>query len=247
MTDVTDPMAETVPNMPPATWRQLIARDPDFARTYQKLSAVPLSAGALEPRVRELVLLALDASTTHLHAAGVAEHLRDALAAGATEAEVMEVLELTSVLGIHACNIGVPILLEELAAAGQVVDVPAVVWPPREQALKSEFMRVRGYWSELWDGVLALDANFFEAYLEFSAVPFRRGTLEPKVREFVYTAIDAATTHLYVPGLRIHIRNAIAHGATAAELMEVLELAALQGIDACALGVDALTDETGPR
>ena len=30
----------------------------------------------------------------------------------------MEVLELTATLGIHACNIGVPILLEELEAAG---------------------------------------------------------------------------------------------------------------------------------
>ncbi len=31
----------------------------------------------------------------------------------------MEVLELTATLGIHACNIGVPILVEELAPAGQ--------------------------------------------------------------------------------------------------------------------------------
>jgi hypothetical protein len=28
----------------------------------------------------------------------------------------MEVIELVSVLGIHACTVGVPILLEELAA-----------------------------------------------------------------------------------------------------------------------------------
>ena len=30
----------------------------------------------------------------------------------------MEVLELTATLGIHACNIGVPILVDELEAIG---------------------------------------------------------------------------------------------------------------------------------
>jgi hypothetical protein len=30
----------------------------------------------------------------------------------------MEVYELTSVLGIHTCTLGVPVLLEELEAAG---------------------------------------------------------------------------------------------------------------------------------
>ena len=35
---------------------------------------------------------------------------------GATQAEIMEVLELTSVLGIHTCILGVPVLLEEIAA-----------------------------------------------------------------------------------------------------------------------------------
>lgn len=242
MTDSADRLVPAVPNLSDETWCQIAARDPAFARAYQGLSDVPLRAGTLEPKVRELVLLALDASTTHLHGEGVGEHLRAALGHGASEAEVMEVLELCSVLGIHSCNIGVPILLEELAAAGQEVSVPADDWPPRERALKDEFIRVRGYWSELWDGVLALDPDFFEAYFRFSAVPFQNGTLAPKVREFIYTAIDAATTHLYVPGLRIHIRNAIAHGATAAELMEVLELTALQGIHTCALGVPALVD-----
>jgi alkylhydroperoxidase/carboxymuconolactone decarboxylase family protein YurZ len=40
-------------------------------------------------------------------------HIRNALRHGATVAEIMEVLELTSVLGIHTVTEGVPILLEE--------------------------------------------------------------------------------------------------------------------------------------
>ena len=49
---------------------------------------------------------------------GIRQHIKQAIGYGATAAEIMEVLELTSTLGIHACNIGVPILVEELAAAG---------------------------------------------------------------------------------------------------------------------------------
>ena len=33
--------------------------------------------------------------------------------------EIMEVLELVSVLGIHSCTLGVPVLLEELEALEQ--------------------------------------------------------------------------------------------------------------------------------
>lgn len=35
--------------------------------------------------------------------------------------------------------------------------------------------------------------------MKFSSVPWKHGTLPPKVKEFIYIAIDAATTHLYDP------------------------------------------------
>jgi alkylhydroperoxidase/carboxymuconolactone decarboxylase family protein YurZ len=46
-------------------------------------------------------------------------HIRNAIRLGATRQEIMEVLELTRVLGIHSTTHGVPILLEELEAAGK--------------------------------------------------------------------------------------------------------------------------------
>jgi alkylhydroperoxidase/carboxymuconolactone decarboxylase family protein YurZ len=52
----------------------------------------------------------------------------------------------------------------------------------------------------------------------------------PKVKEFVYIAIDCATTHLYVLGLKLRIRNAERLGATPEEVMEVFELASLMGV-----------------
>ena len=113
----------------------------------------------------------------------------------------------------------------------------------QQKALRDDFIEKRGYWNPFWDGLLSLDPEFFEAYLAFSGVPWSSGVLEPKIKELIYIAIDAATTHLYEPGLRQHIRNAIKYGATRKEVMEVLELVSVLGIHACTLGVPILIEE----
>jgi alkylhydroperoxidase/carboxymuconolactone decarboxylase family protein YurZ len=71
----------------------------------------------LEPKVRELIYVAIDAATTHLHAAGTRIHIRNALALGATKEEILEVLELITVLGIHSLTLGLPVLLDEVERA----------------------------------------------------------------------------------------------------------------------------------
>jgi len=213
-------------------WDQILHLSPDYFEAYTELSSVPWTHGVLEPKVKEFMYIAADASTTHLYNAGTRIHIQNALRLGATVDEVFEVLQLTSVLGIHSCIVGVPILLEELAAAGMGVEDTL---DERRLTLKASFTETRGYWAPFLEGLLQLSPEFFEAYLKLSSVPWRTGTLEPKVKEFVYIAIDGATTHLYEPGLRQHIRNAIGHGATKDELMEVLALVT-------AIGVHTMTD-----
>ena len=213
-------------------WDQVLELSPDYFEAYTELSSVPWKHGVLEPKVKEFMYIAADASTTHLYNAGTQVHIQNALRHGATVDEVFEVLQLTSVLGIHSCTVGVPILLEELAAAGIPVDETL---DARQTALKDDFMENRGYWAPFLEGLLQLSPEFFAAYLKLSSVPWRTGTLEPKVKEFIYIAIDGATTHLYEPGLRQHIRNALRHGASKEELMEVLELVT-------AIGVHTITD-----
>jgi Carboxymuconolactone decarboxylase family len=112
--------------------------------------------------------------------------------------------------------------------------------------LRDRFIQERGYWNPFWDGLLQLDPTFFEAYLNFSSVPWQNGVLEPKMKELIYIAIDAATTHLYEPGLRQRIRNAIRFGASKEEVMEVLELVSVLGIHACTLGVIRGYSRGGP-
>jgi alkylhydroperoxidase/carboxymuconolactone decarboxylase family protein YurZ len=113
----------------------------------------------------------------------------------------------------------------------------------RQAELKRKFTEERGYWAEFWDGLLTLDEDFFEAYLQFSTVPWKHGPLEPKVKELIYIAIDAATTHLYEPGLRIHLRNAFKYGATKEEVMEVYELVSVLGLHTMTMGVPVLLEE----
>ena len=106
-------------------------------------------------------------------------------------------------------------------------------------------MADRGYWADYYNGLLTLDTDFFEIFLDFSAHPWRNGVLEPKIKEFIYIAIDAATTHLYEPGLRIHIRNALKHAATQQEILEVYELVSVLGMHTITMGLPALLQETG--
>jgi alkylhydroperoxidase/carboxymuconolactone decarboxylase family protein YurZ len=113
----------------------------------------------------------------------------------------------------------------------------------RRQKLKDDFIAARGYWSELWDGVLQLSPEFFEAYSAFSSVPWKHGTLPAKFKELIYVAIDASTTHLYNPGTRIHIANALKQGATRDEVMEVLQVVSVLGIHTMSTGLPILIDE----
>jgi alkylhydroperoxidase/carboxymuconolactone decarboxylase family protein YurZ len=101
----------------------------------------------------------------------------------------------------------------------------------------------RGDWNVLWDQMRELDPEFMEAYLAFRSVPHRKGPLPPKIKELIMVAINAATTHLYAPGARRHMRNAIRHGATREEILEVLQLTTVMGIHSCNMAIPILMEE----
>lgn len=225
-------------------WETVLKTDPIYFAAYLRLRSVPIEKKKLPKKIQELILLAVDASCTTMYHPGIKAHTAAAIAAGATSEEIVEVLQLSSVLGIHATNVGLPLLIQVLEEEkGEKISVDDELDETR-QKLKADFQERRGYWSDSWKAALRLDPEFFAAYVEFSSVPFRkdRNALSPKVKELVYTAIDCATTHLYQPGLKAHIRNAVRYGATAEEVMEVFELASLMGIHTVLAGVEALAE-----
>jgi alkylhydroperoxidase/carboxymuconolactone decarboxylase family protein YurZ len=222
-------------------WDDLLIMNAEFFEAYLKFSAVPWKKGELDPKIKELIYVAIDAATTHLYEPGIQAHMQNAFNYGATKEEIMEVFELTSVLGIQTSTVGVPILIEELKNIGIEVDK---VLNDKQNKLKERFIEERGYWSDAWDNILSLDQDFLEAYLDLSSVPWNNGTLEPKVKELIYLAINVSTTHLHEPGIRIHIKNALKYGATKEEIMEVFELVSVLGIHTCTVGVPILVQES---
>ena len=220
----------------------ILSLDEDYFEAYVGLRRVPRNKKALPVKIQELVLLAMDAACTHLYDHGIRVHTAAALKAGATKQEIMETLQLSSVLGVHAVTVGVPTLMEVLKENGQEIKQDL---DERQEKMKETFTKNRGYWSTSWDPVIRLSPDFFEGYLNFSSVPFIEGhnALDAKTKELMYTAIDCSTTHLFQPGLKIHIQNAVKYGATPEEIMEVFELAALMGISTTMKGADALVEE----
>lgn len=223
-------------------WEGLLTLDSNFFEAYLKFSSIPWTSGVLEPKVKEFIYIAIDSATTHLYEPGLRIHIENAFKHGATKEEIMEVYQLTSVLGMHTCTVGVPILIDEIKKAGNEQELNLNL-NDHQTKLKEEFQEKRGYWNEFWEGLLSLDPNFFEAYLKFSSIPWTNGVLEPKIKEFIYIAIDSATTHLYEPGLRIHIENAFKYGAKKEEIMEVFQLTSVLGMHTCTVGVPILIEE----
>jgi len=224
-------------------WRELRTTCPEFFAAYANLAAVPWRRGALDAKTRELIMVAINAAVTHLNKDEVRRHVRAALRHGARPEEILEVFQLVSVLGIHAISIGFPAVKDIATAAGRTHELPGATLDAHQSRLKEQFRAKRGYWSPFWEEALKLDPQLFEAYFEFSSVPWTHGVLEPKVREFIYVAIDASTTHMFDEGTRGHMANALSHGATVAEILEVLEHAAAIGVQSIVEGLPILQEE----
>lgn len=222
-------------------WESVRALDAPFVDVFARMADVPRRSGELDAKARALVGLAVDANVTHLDPGGVRLHIREALAAGATAAEVMEVLECAATVGVHAMNVGVPLLAQVLRERGE--DGTETPLTDEQVRLKEEFTRQRGYWNATWDEMLRMAPEMFAAYTDFSSHPWRNGHVSPMLKELVYIAFDTSSTHLYPVGLKLHIENALSYGATPGQILEVMEIAVLIGMKSVLVGAPALLEE----
>lgn len=78
-------------------------------------------------------------------------------------------------------------------------------------------------------------------------MPMVSGVLDAKTIEFIAIAVDASCTHLYAPGVRRHIRKALALGATPQEITAVLQCVSVLGIHTMSLGAPILLEELAAR
>jgi alkylhydroperoxidase/carboxymuconolactone decarboxylase family protein YurZ len=199
----------------------------------------PFSSKNHTPRMKELILLAIHASATALNSQAIERHVRRAQLAGATLDDILDVLLSIVGLANHAVYASIPILMEELEAAGSdESEVPEL--SPELEMVKEDFLRTRGVWTEARDLLSRLMPDYSTALSRVSMEPWKNGSLSPKEREFIYIAIDCSVTHTFDPGLRLHIRNAIGLGATRDEVLAIFELAALMGLEGYLLGAQVL-------
>jgi alkylhydroperoxidase/carboxymuconolactone decarboxylase family protein YurZ len=231
-------------DQPTGPWNSPLARlrewDPAWAEQCFQMTTNSWTNGILPLKTIELICIAVNAACTNLNQDGTRRHIRAALDAGATREEILTVLKMAALLGIHSCSLGAPILLEEAKAAG--VEPRPKEKVPTPVADKTKEI---GQWNTAWDPFFDLDPLWTEQFMATGLPIYAGGAISPKLAELLSIAFDASYTHMYPPGTRRHIKAALKLGATMEEIMEVLKLCVIQGVQALNLGIPILDEELG--
>ena len=143
---------------------QLREWDPAWAETCIRMATNPWRSGLLARKLVELIGVAMNAACTNLNPEGTRRHIRSALEAGATRAEVLMVLKMASLLSIHSCSLGAPILLEEGKAASARPKPKAKVATPA-----CDQMKTLGQWNAAWDPFYELDPAWTDEFMATGA------------------------------------------------------------------------------
>ena len=212
--------------------------DPVFVDQCLKMSGDPWTSGVLPRKDVELISLAVNVACTTLSPEGTRRHIRGALEAGASRDEILTILKIASLLSIHTCSLGAPILLEEAKAAG-------VKLAPKGPAATPvcDTMKAAGQWNPAWDAFFEIAPAWTEAIIAVSLPVYTSGVFSPKLAELLSIAVDASINHMYAPGTRRHIQTALKLGVTIEEIMEVLKICVAAGMQSSNLGVPILAEE----
>jgi alkylhydroperoxidase/carboxymuconolactone decarboxylase family protein YurZ len=228
---------------PRGPWSSALAQlrewDPGWADAVERMSTNPWTNGVLPLKFVELVSIGLSSACTNLQAEATRRHIRGALDAGATRDEILFVLKCATVMSIHSCSLGAPILLEEAKEAGARPAVRGHL-PPTPAC---DAMRALGQWNGAWDPFFELDPVWTDEFMATGAGIYGSHVLPAKETELLSIAFDASFTHMYAPGVRRHIKGALKAGATIEEIMEVLKLCVAHGVQAINLALPILAEE----
>jgi alkylhydroperoxidase/carboxymuconolactone decarboxylase family protein YurZ len=220
--------------------------DPAWAEQAVNLTTSPWKEGVLPTKFIELVSVGLNAAHTNLSPDGTRRHIRAAIAAGANRQEILFVLKCASVMSIHSATFGAPILLQE-ASSGSLEDFSQVrakqLQKVGEAAPAVEKMKAIGQWGDDWDCLLFLAPVWTDLYMAMCIELYGEKVFSPKELELLLIAFDASYGSAYGPYTRHHIKKAFKAGATTDEIMQVLKLGVVQGMQACTLGVSILAEE----
>ena len=94
----------------------LLRLDPGYLRAVFDMLAAAPRGGGLDAEQEVLLSLGLSACFTAFNPEATRRHIRRALALGLDRRAILQVLQMTAHLGVHACALGVPALLDALGA-----------------------------------------------------------------------------------------------------------------------------------
>jgi alkylhydroperoxidase/carboxymuconolactone decarboxylase family protein YurZ len=220
--------------------------DPVWAEQCVKMTTNPWLEGVLETKFIELVCIGLNSNHANLNPDGTRRHVRAALAAGASREEILFVLKVASVMAIQSFMFSSPILLKEASLGSLEGEGKTRAKRLREAggAIPAvERMKAIGKWNEEWDALLFFSPVWTEQYMASVIDLYTMSGFPPKQVELLCLAFDASYTNMYGFGTRYHIKNAMKAGATLEEIVEVLKLCVIQGVQACNLSVLVLAEE----
>lgn len=208
-------------------WTDAMLRaNPGFLAHYAEYAGHPAKTGPLTPRMVELIYVALDASATHLFEPGLTTHLRMAREAGATDADVFDVLHLVTMQGLSAVLQAADLLHE---AAPQPALNPG-------DALRA---RIAALWPEQAGSLLrlaAMDPGYIAVLLDFLEHGAPAGGLTRAERLLVRVALHASFTQGDMDTTRALINEGLAQGVTRQALLQAIQLGAHLAVHGAALG-----------
>jgi alkylhydroperoxidase/carboxymuconolactone decarboxylase family protein YurZ len=178
-----------------------------------------------------LIGLGVRACVTSLDMEGSRIYAEMALDAGATPDQVHDVLVLVSGVGVHTLEQGSREIAGVLRARGEL-DAGTPL-DGRRARLWERYVARDPYWDRVerevpgfLDALVRLAPEAFEAFFRYCGVPWRSNAVRAVTKELVCVAVDATPTHRYLPGLRVHLANAVRLGAGRAAVLQALDIAA---------------------
>jgi len=201
-------------------------------RAEAEMLTAELPAGQpLDQTAEALIRLAANASVTALDRAAVREAIGLALDSGASIAQVQEIIALASGLGVHSLMISSTAVLEE-ASRRELVD-PSAPLDNERQMLWDKHVGNDPFWASFseelpgfLESMLRLSPDIFVGFFDYCAIPWRSGTVRARIKELAALACDAAPSHRFRSGFRVHLKNAINLGVGRIAIMQALDIAA---------------------
>jgi alkylhydroperoxidase/carboxymuconolactone decarboxylase family protein YurZ len=201
------------------------------------------NAGArVGDKLMHLVWAGQDLVVTHLFPVGAQIHIRLALELGATAEEVIEVFQIATTVSDRTFARALPVVAEEAAAAG--LELPGTGSDLSDEAreLIRRTTEKLGFTPEWLKLAVQLNPEFVESYLAFGHRVNDSSGLDPRSRALIYLGVFSSPALIEEAQVRRYTAQAIAAGASAQDLIDVVSLGTGIGMHSVMTGVPLLVD-----